>query len=81
MIFNILYDPAGATISAAILVDRAINAKIPPSALLIPKVSKSQNKCQKLLWLKSPRAYRPDPGLRSYSIVKRGIAVRFFEFC
>ena len=42
-----LDDPAGADISAAILVNRAIIAEIPPSALLIPKVSKSQNKCQK----------------------------------
>ena len=36
----------GDDISAANLVNRAIIAKIPPSALLIPKVSKSQNKRQ-----------------------------------
>ena len=56
MIFNILTDSAGADISEAILVNSAVIVKIPPSALLIPKVSKSQNKCQKPVEFKSPQA-------------------------
>ena len=35
-----------ADITAAILVNRAVIAEIPPSGLLSPRVSLSQNKCQ-----------------------------------
>ena len=48
VIFSIFTDFAGAVISAAILVNRATIAEIPPSGFFIPKVSKSQNKCQNL---------------------------------
>ena len=44
--FWFLPDAAGSDISAAILVNRAVIAKIPPSGLLILRVSLSQNKCQ-----------------------------------
>ena len=45
-IFHILTKPALDNSSAAILDNRAVIAEIPPSALLMPKRSKSQNKCQ-----------------------------------
>ena len=62
-IFGISIEPAGTDISAAILVNLAVNAEIPPSALLTPKVSKRQNKYKKLLNIKGPRDCRRDPGL------------------
>ena len=45
--FGISIEPAGTDISAAILVNIAINAEIPPSELLTPKVSKRKNKYKK----------------------------------
>ena len=62
-IFGISIEPAGTDISAAILVNLAVNAEIPPSALLTPKVSKRQNKYKKLLNIKGPRDCRRDTGL------------------
>ena len=50
--------------SAAILVNRAINAEKTPSELLIPKVSLSQNKCKIFSDMKIPQDYRPDTGLQ-----------------
>ena len=44
--FWFLPDAAGSDISAAILVNRAVIAEIPPSGLLSPRVSQSQNQCQ-----------------------------------
>ena len=61
--FNIFDDHAGAETSAAILTILAINVKIPPSELFIPKVSKSQNKCQKPLPHENVRDYKSDTGL------------------
>ena len=52
-----------ATQNFAILVNLAVNAEIPPSALLTPKVSKRQNKYKKLLNIKGPRDCRRDTGL------------------
>ena len=46
-IFHILTKPALDNSLAAILDNRAVIAEIPPSVLLMPKGSKSQNKCQK----------------------------------
>ena len=45
------------------MVNLAVNAEIPPSALLTPKVSKRQNKYKKLLNIKGPRDCRRDTGL------------------
>ena len=44
--FHISPDVARSVISAAILVNIAVIAEIPPSRLLILRVSLSQNKCQ-----------------------------------
>ena len=46
-IFLILTEPPGDNFSVAILVTRAVIAELPPSVLLMPRESKSQNKCQK----------------------------------
>ena len=78
-IFEILYNPAGADISAAILVNLAVNAEIPPSALLTPKVSKRQNKYKKLLNIKGPRDCRRDTGLIHLSVIlnRKILAISF----
>ena len=44
--FHDLANYADVDITAAILVNRAVIAEIPPSGLLSPRVSLSQNKCQ-----------------------------------
>ena len=62
-IFHILTDPANADFSTAILVNLAVIAEKFPSGFFMPKVSRSQNKCQNSIWYEKPRAHRPDPGL------------------
>ena len=46
-IFHILTKPPLDNSLAAILVNRAVIAEIPPSGFFMPRGSKSQNKCQK----------------------------------
>ena len=49
--------------TAAILVNRAVIAEIPPSGFLTLRVSSNHNKCQISSSLESTREYMPDPGL------------------
>ena len=80
-IFGISIEPAGTDISAAILVNLAVNAEIPPSALLTPKVSKRQNKYKKLLNIKGPRDCRRDTGQKQKTkVVFLALLTIFFKF-
>ena len=60
-IFHILTKPPLDNSLAAILVNRAVIAENPPSVLLIPRGSKSQNKCQKEGHKKSLQAPKGRP--------------------
>ena len=53
-----------ADITAAILVNRAVIAEIPPSGFSSLRVSLNHNKCQISSILESPQEYIPDPGLK-----------------
>ena len=63
IIFIVGSDFSKIQLSAAILADIAVIAEKFPSGFFMPKVSRSQNKCQNSSTYESPRAYSPAPGL------------------
>ena len=63
LIFQDFTDNADVDFTAAILVNRAVIAEIPPRGFFSLRVSLNQNKCQISSILESPQEYMPDAGL------------------